>query len=109
MGRDLSEVGIEICHVYVLKSDGRIVIQQKKNELFAELGSVEALSFFDPALKDHTMIGKLGDQTIAYAQRYCEEYGLYIVVTDVLADYGVQIRQLIINTMLYFIMAALAV
>ena len=77
---------MEICNeaatdtkVWILDKEGRVVIHEKKNELYADASGFEMLEFFEKVPEEVSFLSENSKIPIAYAQRYMEEYGFYIV------------------------------
>ena len=83
---DLAKLYTQICNeaatdtkVWVLDKEGRVVVHEKKNELYADAGKFEMLQFFEKVPEEVSFLSENSKIPIAYAQRYVEEYGFYIV------------------------------
>ncbi len=79
--------------IWVVDEQDRVLIYQDKNELFGELSAFEPLRLFERTKEEKQLIWNEGEIPIAYAQRYCREYGLYIVGVSFLHSFRTQMLQ----------------
>lgn len=79
--------------VWVLDKDGRVIIREGKNELCADTKEFEELSLFQKTTDEISLLVEDRDIPVAYAQRYIEEYGFYIVAVTELKDFNHMIWQ----------------
>lgn len=78
--------------VWVLNEEGKVIIRDDKNELFASRESFEELKFFQETKDEISLLWKNGEVPVSYVQRYLEEYGLYFVVVSELEDFQKQMQ-----------------
>ena len=79
--------------VWVLDEDGRVIIREGKNELCADTKEFWELSLFQKTSDEISLLVEDRDIPVAYAQRYIEEYGFYIVAVTELKDFNHMIWQ----------------
>ncbi len=79
--------------IWVIDEQDRALIYQNKNELFEEISAFEQLQLFEQIAEEKQLIWNEGEIPIAYAQRYCREYGLYIVGVSLLHNFRSQMLQ----------------
>lgn len=75
-----------------------MIIHKDKNELFAEIPSFEELSLFRNTVDEVSVIWDAREMPIAYAQRYCKEYDLYVMAVTELRYFHAQMQQVRLRT-----------
>ena len=79
--------------IWVLDKEGRIIIREGKNELYADTEAFEVLSLFEKTTEEVSLLLEDRDMPVTYAQRFMEEYGFYIVTVTELKDFNQMIWQ----------------
>ncbi len=78
--------------IYVLDSDGRVIINSEKKSLYASSSEYPHLDLFSRTNQEVSLIWEDGETPYAYAQRYNETYGLYTVAVSELDDFDRQMQ-----------------
>lgn len=73
-------------HLWILDEEGRVIIRENKNELYAQTEAFPFLEFFDKEEKELSFLKEDTVGSVAYAQRYMEEYGFYVVTVTELTE-----------------------
>ena len=79
--------------IWVLDKEGRIIIREGKNELYADTEAFEVLSLFEKTTEEVSLLLEDRDMPVTYAQRFMEQYGFYIVTVTELKDFNQMIWQ----------------
>ena len=79
--------------IWVLDEEGRVIIREKKSELYADAALFDELGLFERSKSEKSVLNETGDVPITYAQKYLEEYGLYVVVATRLQDFNMQMHR----------------
>lgn len=79
--------------IWVLDEEGRVIVREKKNELYASLDSFEELKLFDKTQKEVSVLNEDGNIAFTYAQRYLADYEFYVVTVSRLEDFKMQMSK----------------
>lgn len=78
--------------VYILDAEGRVIVNNEKNSLYASTAEFPQLELFSRTEQEVSLVLEDGKNPYAYAQRYNETYGLYIVAVSELDDFNQQMQ-----------------
>lgn len=79
--------------VWILDSNGNIIVQKNKKQLYADKDDFVELNFFDSTKKQKTEIWEKSDTTIVYSQKYNEETGFYVVSSSTQSEFDSQMKE----------------
>ncbi len=92
--REITDSYGEDTSFWILDEEGRIIIRKNKTELFADPSSYEELSLFKTDRTQVQLFKHAGDRSFTYAQRYCPEYGFYVVAISEPVNYQESLQQI---------------
>ena len=84
--------GVDNLSVWILDSEGRIIVQKNKNQLYSEKDEFAELAFFEKGKEKKTKIWVEDNQTVIYTQKYNEDTGFYLVTSAVQSDFDTQMK-----------------
>lgn len=79
---------------WILDEEGRVIVRANKSELFADSSSYDELRFFEKNRSQIQSIKHAGEHSFTYAQRYCPEYGFYVVAVSEPINYQENLQQI---------------
>ncbi len=92
--REITDSYGEDTSFWILDEEGRIIIRKNKTELFADPSSYEELSLFKNDRTQVQLFKHAGEHSFTYAQRYCPEYGFYVVAISEPVNYQESLQQI---------------
>lgn len=78
----------EKAYLWIVDENGRIIIRDGKNELYASMEDYPPLSYFNKNEKEFYFFQEDDELPFTYAQCYMEEYGFYIITVTELVDFN---------------------
>lgn len=93
---------------WVLDGKGRVVVSKDKNSLYESRLDFPMLSAFENTGSDCSVLLKDQDEPVAYAQKYLEEYDLYVVTVTRLSSYRMELLSEQMTAVFLCILCAIA-
>ncbi len=76
--------------VWVLDGKGRVIVREKKNELYIDAGEFSELQYFEKEVREKSALYTSGEVPLTYAQTYRDDYDMFIVSVTELQDFEKQ-------------------
>ena len=93
--------------VWVLDKEGHVIITENKKALFQDLSEFELLQFFDATVNDNSDMFKIGENTVAFGQKYLDDLKVYVVVVTELGNLEHTLASGSVTLILLFVTATL--
>lgn len=85
--------GLDNLSLWVLDSEGRVIVQKNKKQLYVDKSEFIELEFFEKNKEKKSIIWTKDNQTMIYSQIYNEDTGFYVVTSSVQSDFDAQMRE----------------